>query len=54
MLEKLELQNVERFKNQWMMDITQNKRLMHDRPDVLEKIFNENFRIAKVDRKSVV
>ena len=48
MLEKLELKNIERFKNLWMMDIMQNKRLMHDRPDVLEKIFNDNFRIAKV------
>lgn len=48
MLELLQLSGVDKFKNMWMNDITVNKRLMYDRPDVLEKIFNENFRIAKV------
>ena len=48
MLDVIKLESVERFRSLWINDITQNKRLMVDDPNKLGKIFDENFRQAKV------
>lgn len=48
LLEVLKLESVQNFKRIWMNDILQNKKLMNNRPAELEKLFDDNFKQARV------
>ena len=48
MLDMLQLKSVEEFKRLWMNDIIHNKKLLYNKPELLDKIFDENFHRAEV------
>lgn len=48
MLDMLQLRGVQDFKRMWMNDIIHDKKLMADKPQLLDKIFDENFRTAQI------